>query len=253
MLKKAVFLRVFTMAKKVVFSNENDKLVVEDTEDLHTKEGILKKEDLQKGGRAKTSKNVDLFVTDASFVDKLLKIKRGPAVMIAKDIGAIVSNTGVCSGWKVLDAGTGCGVLAAYLSRIVGKEGKVVSYEKRKEFLDIAKKNFEMLGVKVELKNKDVYSGIDEKELDLITLDLTEPWRVFGHAYTSLKKGGFIVCYVPTVSQLMEIEKYKDDTNFFIEKVAEVIERDWHLEGLKVRPKNRMLGHTGFLVFMRKI
>jgi len=241
------------MAKKVVFSKDNDKLVVEDTQDLHTKDGILKKEDLQSGGKALTNKNVDLYVTDAFFVDKLLKIKRGPAVMTAKDIGTIISHTGVSSGWKVLDAGTGCGVLAAYLSNIVGPKGVVVSYEKRKEFLEIAKKNFEMLGVKVDLRNMDVYEGIEEKDLDLITLDLTEPWRVLEHAYKSLKKGGFLVCYVPTVTQLMEIEKHNDYTLFFIEETIEVLERKWHVEGLKIRPKNRMLGHTGFLVFMRRI
>ena len=241
------------MTKKVVFSKENDRLVVEDTQDLHCKDGILKKEDLQKGGRGVTNKGVSLFVTDASFVDNLLKIKRGPAVMIAKDIGSIIAHTGVSSGWKVLDAGTGCGVLASYLSRIVGKEGKVISYEKRKEFLDIAKKNFEKLNVEVEVKNKDIYEGIDEEDLDLIVLDLTMPWTVLENSYNALKKGGFLVCYVPTVSQINFLEHRSKRTELFIEKTLEVLEREWHVDGLKIRPKNKMLGHSGFLVFMRRI
>jgi tRNA (adenine57-N1/adenine58-N1)-methyltransferase catalytic subunit len=251
-LKNVIFL-VLSMAKKEVFSKHSDTLVVDDSQDLHTKDGIVTVEQLKKSGKAKSTKNVDFFVTNASFVGFLSKIKRGPAIMVAKDIGAIIAHTGVSSGWNVVDAGTGCGVLSSYLSRIVGSKGKITSYERKEEFLKIAKKNFELLGVDVEVKNKDVYEGIDETELDLITLDLPEPWRVLEFANKSLKNGSFLVSYLPTITQVDKLVNSADDTQFFVEKVLENLEREWHVDGLKVRPKNRMLGHTGFLVFLRKL
>ena len=235
---------------KVILSNRNDKLVVSGVEDLHTKDGIISVEDLGKGGKLKSTLGSDFYVTEASFVDKLNKIKRGPAVMVAKAVGAIIGHTGLSKEWSVLDAGTGCGVLACYLSRIAKS---VVSYDQREDHLKIAKKNAEMLECSVEFKLKDVYSGIDEKELNLVTLDLAEPWKVLDSSFTALKKGGYLVCYVPTVSQIQKLVENVDDTKFFVEKTLEVLEREWHTEGLKVRPKNRMLGHTGFLVFLRKI
>src|SRR3989344_4177476 len=203
------------MAKKTVFSKTAQPLVTEDTKDLHTKDGVLTSEQLKKGGHFTSNKNAEFFITPSGFPDLLLKIKRGPAIMVPKDIGAIIAHTGVCEGWKVVDAGAGCGVLTSYLSRIIGSKTKLVSYEKREEFLKIAQANLTFLGINnVTLKHKDVYDGIEEKDLDLITLDLTEPWRVLGHASASLKRGGYLVAYVPTVSQIIELVKQVNEHDF---------------------------------------
>ena len=106
--------------------------------------------------------------------------------------------------------------------------------------------------LKVEIKNKDIYNGIDEKNVDLITLDLLEPWRALSHVLSSLKSGGFLVCYLPTITQVMELVKNLDN-NFYLWKISEVLEREWTVDNLKVRPNNHMLGHTAFLAFARKI
>lgn len=169
--------------------------------------------------------------------------------MIPKDIGIIIANTGINKDSIVLDAGTGCGVLASFLAKLVKK---AITYEKNEGFYNLSKKNFEFLNIKnIEQKNADIYEGISEKDLDLIVLDLPEPWRVLDHASKALKSGCFLVSYLPTITQVKSV--VEQSKSFFHHKTIEILEREWHIDGERVRPKNQMLGHTGFLVFLRKI
>lgn len=216
--------------------------------DFHTQFGVLKEKDI-KLGIVKSNLGKEFLVFGANFADNIHEIKRGPAITHYKDIGLIITTTGIGVNSKVVDAGSGCGNLAAFLARI---GCNVTSYEINPEFYKVAKENIENLKLKVKLKNKDVYEGIEEKDLDLIVLDLLEPWKVIKHAETSLKSGGFLVAYLPTITQVIEFTKSLSNV-FYLWKVSEVIEREWIVENLRVRPKNQMLGHTAFLVFARKI
>ncbi|MBI2148855.1 methyltransferase [Candidatus Woesearchaeota archaeon] len=216
--------------------------------DFHSLFGVLKEKDI-KSGIVKSNIDKEFLVFDANFVDNIHEIKRGPATSHEKDIGLIIATTGIGLNSNVVDAGSGCGKLAAYLSKI---SCNVTSYEINNEFYEIAKQNIENLKLKVKLKNKNIYEGIEEKDLDLIMLDLLEPWKVTDHANKSLKSGAFLVAYLPTITQVIDFVKSLED-KFYIWKVSEVLEREWSVEGLKVRPKNQMLGHTAFLVFTRKI
>lgn len=218
--------------------------------DLHTNYGVVKEKDIENCKNiVKSHTGKEFLVFDANLIDQLEKIKRGPAVMTKKDIGIILSNTGISKDSIVLDAGTGCGVTASFLARFVKK---VITYESNKDFFNLAKKNFEFLDVRnVEQKNFDVYEGISEKNLDLIVFDLTEPWKALKHAYKSLKSGCFLVAYLPTITQVVDLIGKSE--GFLHYKTVEILEREWHVEGLKVRPKSQMIGHTGFLVFLRKI
>jgi len=231
---------------KVVIDNKGNRYLWEKG-DLHISQGVVKEKDVKKGV-VKTHLGKKLIVFDASFTDKLAKIKRGPAIMLPKDIGQIIAYTGVNEKSKVVDAGSGCGVLASFLGRI---SKNVVSYERREEFCEIAKKNVKFLESNVEIKNKDIYDGISEKNLDLVTLDLLEPWNVVESARKSLKSGGFLVCFVTNVLQLVKLRESLE--GFYLDRVIENIEREWEVEGLKVRPKNTGIMHTGFLVFARRI
>jgi len=215
--------------------------------DLHTLVGVVKEKDI-KNGDVKSHIGKEFLCFDANFNDNLEKIKRGPAIMLQKDIGMIVAYAGIDRNSKVLDAGTGCGVLAAHLAKFC----EVISYEKDRKSIEIAKKNFEDLGVDVKIEERDIYEGIDEKDLDLIVLDLVEPWKVLKHAKKSLNAGKFLVCYLPTITQVMRLVE-ELDSEFYLDRVCEILERDWVVSGRKVRPENQMLGHTGFLVFVRKI
>ena len=235
------------MIKKIIIDRKGN-LSYYKKGDFHSLFGTLKEADI-KSGVVKSNIGKDFTVFDADFIDNLTKIKRGPATSHYKDIGLIITITGCGVGTKVIDAGSGSGNLSAYLARI-GCE--VTTYELNPEFYQISKENLENLKLKVEIKNKDIYNGIDEKNVDLITLDLLEPWRALSHVLSSLKSGGFLVCYLPTITQVMELVKNLDN-NFYLWKISEVLEREWTVDNLKVRPNNHMLGHTAFLVFARKI
>ncbi|MEK6952145.1 MAG: rRNA adenine N-6-methyltransferase family protein [Nanoarchaeota archaeon] len=231
---------------KIIIDKKGNKYYWE-RGDLHTSFGVIKEKDI-KNGVVKSHLEKEFIVFDGGFTDKLNKIKRGPAIMLPKDIGLILSYTGINSKSKIVDAGSGCGVLSAFLGNI---SKNVVSYEKNKDFFNLAKKNLEFLDIKVKLMNKDIYDGIDEKELDLITLDLNEPWKVLKYAKKSLKSGSFLVCYLPNITQVSRL--VKEAKGFYVDRVLENIERGWIVDYERLRPKNIILGHTGFLVFLRNI
>jgi len=231
---------------KLVIDKNGNKYLWE-RGDLHTSLGVIRSKDI-KNGVVKSNLGNDFLVFDADFLDKLEKIKRGPAILNKKDIGQIIAYTGIGQNSKIVDVGSGSGVLASFLGRI---SKNVVSYEKNKEFFKIAKDNLNFLGIKIKLKNKDIKNGIDEKNLDLITLDILDPWNVFHHARKKLKSGGFLVCYLTNINQVIACVKHLE--GFYLETVLENIEREWLVEKLKVRPKHHGLMHTGWLLFARKI
>ncbi len=223
--------------------------------DFHTQFGYVSREDLKKaesGDVVKTNTGKELFVVAPSFSDIFRKIKRGPQVIPLKDIGTIISFTGVGRDSKVVDAGSGSGAVACFLGNIVGE---VFSYELRPDFFRIASENASKLGLKnVFVKNKDVYEGIDEREVDLVVLDLPEPWKAIESASSALKVGGFLVSYSPTVPQVSDfVTAVSADKRFLYLKTVEVIERDWEVNERKVRPKSQAIGHSGFMSFSRKI
>src|SRR3989344_2250287 len=177
------------------------------------------------------------------------KFKRGPAVIIPKDIAIIIANTNLDKSSIVLDAGSGSGFLTCFLARFVKK---VYSYDNRKEFLEISKSNAASLGLKnITFKLGDVHESIKEKNLDLITLDLKEPEKSIEHCYQALKQNGYLTAYLPHISQVQNLVKNK--RNFQLIKVLESIERPWIVDEVRLRPENMILGHTGFVVILKKI
>lgn len=234
------------MIKKVLIDPEGEKIYWRNG-DLHTRFGVIKEKEI-KNGVVKSHIGKEFLVYDAYFVDRVERIKRGPAVMLNKDVGLIIANTGINAKSKILEAGTGSGRLTAFLANI---SGNITSYEHKKEIFELAKRNLDDLKLKVKLKNKDIYEGVDEKNLDAIILDLAEPWKVLKHAEKALKCGGFLVAYLPNITQVIQLVRSLNSP-FILDKVEEVIEREWYVDD-RVRPVNTILGHTAFLVFVRKI
>ncbi len=240
--------------KKIAISRDGKKYFIRDTtKDYHTKEGFIRKEELKKTSSiARTNTGSELYIFNPKFIDLYNKIKRLPQIIPLKDIGAIIANTGINKKSYVLDAGSGSGALSLFLSNIVKR---VVTYEIRDDFIKIVRHNIQLLKIKnLNVEKKDIYLGIDEKNLDLITLDVPKPWEVLAHAEKSLKLGGFLVSYSPTIVQVSDlVNSVKNCKTLLHIKTMETLEREWEIEERRVRPKSRMLGHSGFLTFIRKI
>ena len=182
----------------------------------------------------------------------LRKLKRGPQVILPKDFGMIVAFTCVGHESVCVDAGAGSGWLACMLGNICKK---AVSYEWREDFAEIARKNAERAGLKnVEVKVKDVFSGIDEKEVDLVVLDLADAEKAVAHAYAALKKGGSLVGYLPHAEQVQKFvaackaSGFKEEDIFTIENMV----REMLVRERGFRPDTKGLWHTGYLTFARK-
>lgn len=241
--------------KKVLITKQGNKFYARDlSSDLHTQYGFIKKSDLKKkdGSSLKTNTKKELTIFSPSFIDLYRKIKRGAQIIPLKDIGLIIAETGINKDSKIIDAGSGSGALACFLAHLC-KE--VVTYDIRKDFIKIVEKNIEFLDLKnIKIKNKDVYNKIDEKDADLIILDLPEPWKAINSAKKALKIGGFLVSYSPSVPQTMDfVNAIHKDKNFVHIKTSEIIEREWEVEERKVRPKSRGIGHSGLISFCRRI
>ncbi|MBW2999949.1 methyltransferase domain-containing protein [Candidatus Woesearchaeota archaeon] len=223
--------------------------------DFHCQYGYIKAKDLTKakdGETLTTNTGKKLTILSPSFVDIYRKIKRAAQIIPLKDLGAIIANTGINSNSKVLDAGSGSGGLCCFLAHIAKK---VITYDIRQDHIDIVKKNIKLLGLKnIKAEKKDIYEKIDEKNIDLITLDLPEPWKALQNASKALKIGGFIVSYSPSIPQVMDfVNEVNKSKNLIHLKTIEIIEREWELDGRRIRPKSQPIGHSGFLSFARRI
>ena len=237
---------------RILKDNKHGIIVWDINKDFSTHKGSIKKEELKKtSGKVKTNKGYEFTIIQPTLADLYDVITRKPQIILQKDIGAIIAYTGINKDSIVVEAGTGTGASAIILSNIVKK---VYSYEKRPDHFEIAKKNVELFDAKnVILKLKDITEGIDEKDVDLVLLDLPEPWRVVEYAYKALKPNHFLVAYLPNITQVQEFVKKVKEFNFEY-SVKVFYEQNWYVKDRVVRPINReYLSFTAFLIFARKL
>ena len=185
------------------------------------------------------------------FPEILKKCKRGPQVVLPKDIGVILAYSGVGKNSLVVDAGAGSGWLAVSLANVAKK---VISYEWREEFAELAEKNAKRAGVtdSLEIKRKNVIEGIEETEVDLITLDLADSDKVVPHAHAALRKGGMLFGYLPHVEQARRFFEACKAAGFDGIEMMEAINRSYLVREAGVRPENTGLTHTAYIVFATK-
>jgi len=241
------------LGREVTVSKPAQYYIEDTSRDFHCTDGIIKKQDLEKeSAAAKTSKEKEYAIFSASFIDNYRKIKRLAQIIPLKDIGAIISGTGIGPDSVVIDSGTGSGAVSIFIARYV-KE--VITYDINDEHIEIAKDNAKKLGIKnISFKKGNIKEGITEKDADLFVLDIPEPWEAITTINQSLKTGGFAVSYSPTIPQVADfVNAIKDKEQFMHVKTIEIIERKWEIDGRKVRPKGQEIGHSGFLTFVRKI
>src|SRR4051812_38321339 len=192
----------------------------------------------------------------------VVSMPRGAAVVYPKDAAQIVAMVDVFPGAHVVEAGVGSGALTCSLLRAVGPHGRVSSYERREEFADVARRNVTQffggdhpawsltLGDLVEaLPGGDAAGSVDR-----VVLDMLAPWECVDVVADALAPGGVVVAYVATTTQLARtVETLRAHGEFTEPHPWETLVREWHVEGLAVRPSHKMNGHTGFLVTARRM
>jgi tRNA (adenine57-N1/adenine58-N1)-methyltransferase len=227
---------------------------------FHTHRGSLEHDELigrPDGSVVSSSGGTAYLALRPLLADYVLSMPRGAQVIYPKDAAQIVAMGDVFPGARVLEAGAGSGALTCSLLRAVGGEGHVTSYEIRPDFADIARRNVEAFfgGPRPNwaLRVGDVAECADTA-FDRIILDMLTPWDVLDLVTRALVPGGVFVGYVATTPQLSElVEALRERGGFTEPRAWESLVRDWHADGLAVRPDHRMIAHTAFLVTARRL
>jgi len=205
-----------------------------------------------------TQMGARLVAVRPTFADQVTGRRRQAQPIYPKDLGAILVAADVHPGARVLEAGTGTGALTMAALRAVGERGYVVSYELREDFLELARKAIlETLGElppNLELKLGDVYAGVEETDMDRVLLDVAEPWQAVGTVRAALRPGGIVFAHCPNVSQVQRFfDCLREVRGFGLMEAFEVLQRGWTVRGRSMRPSHRMVAHTGFLCFARRL
>lgn len=230
---------------------------VEAGKTFHTHKGFMKLDELvgkDFGATVQSSLGIEFTALKPSLTDYIMKSSRKTQITYPKDAALIIMFSGINAGSLVVEAGTGTGALTTALAHYVKPEGKVYSYEIREEFQRTAEKNLRRANLIdfVELKSKDVTTGIDERDVDAVVLDLATPWLVAPHAYEALKASGIIVSFSPTIDQVVKTTEALKEQNFICIETVECLMRGMQVERGKTRPQTLMTGHTGYITHARK-
>jgi tRNA (adenine57-N1/adenine58-N1)-methyltransferase len=240
-------------------------IALEAGKQFHTHRGHLKHDDIigmPDGSVITHSAGSEYLALRPLLSDYVLSMPRGAQVVYPKDAGQIVTMADIFPGARVVEAGVGSGALSLSLLRAVGDGGQLFSFERREDFAEIARANARIffgadhpawtvtIGDLVETLGQTVEPG----SIDRVVLDMLAPWECLEAVGRALTPGGVLICYVATATQLSRVaEAARADGGWTEPKAWESMVRDWHLEGLSVRPEHRMHGHTGFLLTTRKL
>ena len=227
----------------------------------HTHKGWITHDDLigmPEGSVVSTTAGLKFTAFKPLLADYVLTMPRGATIVYPKDAAMIVGLADIYPGARVLEAGVGSGALTISLLRAAGEKGYVHSVERRADFAENARSNvdayFESAPSNWKLDVGDLQDQDFESEFDRVILDMLAPWECVDIAARALRPGGVFMSYVATTTQLSATaEAIKEDGRFTEPESSETLVRGWHHEGLAVRPQQRMIGHTGFLIQSRRM
>ncbi|WP_458405635.1 tRNA (adenine-N1)-methyltransferase [Methanobrevibacter sp.] len=242
---------------KMILDERGKKYVLKPGQEFQSDLGIIKPEILDEakvGDEVKSHLDHTFKIMKPNINDFIDIMDRRCSILLQKDIGQVLSHTGLGAGSRVVDAGTGAGAIALNFGNVVGPDGEVFTYEIREDFADVARKNIENFGIKnITVKNRDIKEGIDEDNVDLIFLDLPKPFEIFEDVMESLNLGGWLVVYAPYIDQAEISYRIAKKVGFYNIEITEIFQRGLEVRPQGVRPKTRMVGHSGYLVFARKL
>ncbi len=188
-------------------------------------------------------------------------LKRRTSIIHPKDLATLVVRGDLFPGARVLEAGIGSGSASIFLLRNIAPDGQLISYERRPEFIENAVANiadFHSLyghpGTEHRIVEGDIYDSIDARDLDLILLDVPEPFRCVDATWEALRPGGTLLSWLPTVTQVYGLVRQLQENPLWSGiETRETLERSWEVAENAMRPYHRMVGHTGFLIRARKL
>jgi len=254
----------FVAGDRVQLTDQKGKIysiTITPGKEWHTHKGWIVHDDLiglPEGSVVSTSAGLKFTAFNPLLTDYVLSMPRGATIVYPKDAALIVGFADIFPGARVLEAGVGSGALTLSLLRAVGPTGSVHSVERREEFAANATSNIENYfggrPANWSLAIGSVQEQEFDHEFDRVILDMLAPWECVEMAAKVLRPGGVFMAYVATTTQLSATaEALKDDGHFTEPESFESMVRGWHHEGLAVRPQQRMIGHTGFLIFSRRM
>ena len=256
------------MGERVQLTDPKGRLhtiTLEPGREFHTHRGFLRHDDLigaPDGSVVGNTVGDEYLALRPLLSDYVMSMPRGAAVVYPKDSGQIIQMGDIFPGATVVEAGVGSGALSMSLLRAVGDRGRLLSFDRREDFAEIAKGNGRAffggdhpawtvtVGDLVEALPQHVPPGT----VDRVVLDMLAPWECLDVVADAMVSGGVLVCYVATTTQLSRVAEGVRAHGGFTEPSAwESLVRGWHIEGLAVRPEHRMHGHTGFLLTTRRL
>ncbi len=234
---------------------------------FHTNRGGMAHDDLigrDEGFTITSSSGGEYLVFRPLLAEFVVSMPRGAAVVYPKDAAQIVAMCDIFPGADVVEAGVGSGALTCSLLRAVGPFGRLTSFERREEFADVARKNVrQFFGApdgethpawRLRLGDLAEELPASGERADRVILDMLAPWECLEAAADALRPGGIVCAYVATTTQMSRFVETVRLHGGFTEPAAwESLVRDWHVEGLAVRPGHKMIGHTAFLVTARRM
>lgn len=225
---------------------------------LQTHRGVIRHDDVigQKWGtRLQSHQGNPFYLFQPGLADLIREIKRTTQIMYPKEISYVMMILGVGPGKRVLECGGGSGALTTAFATMVGEEGKVYSYERKPEIQALARSNLARVNLdgRVVFKLGDAADGFEERDVDALFLDLPNPYDYLVQAKASLKGGGYLGMLVPTVNQVERCLQALQHHQFAFVEVCEILLRYYKTDWDRLRPVDRMIAHTGYLLFGRSV
>ena len=199
--------------------------------------------------------NKEVKILKPSLSTMIEGIERRAQIITPKDACHIIFYCSIGGESTVIEAGSGSGALTIALAHSVSPNGRVISYDVRRDFLEVAKNNIYESGYEdiVDFREGDVREGMETKMADAIALDFADPWNAVESAYRALRDWGYLCCYCPTVNQIEKCVCRMENENFSHIKTIEVMERGMEIRENSSRPSNLTIGHTAYMCFGRKV